>query len=99
MNVTGRSTVAGMSGARMCCSILLLRAVKARGARVADAACDDAQRNRKLLLAAVGDAFAAHGTDASLREVARRAGVGIGTLYRVPRRVRADVTVYEVIAL
>jgi AcrR family transcriptional regulator len=49
---------------------------------VPDAARADAQRNRKLLLAAARDAFAAHGTDASLRDVARRAGVGIGTLYR-----------------
>jgi AcrR family transcriptional regulator len=42
----------------------------------------DAQRNRELLLAAARDAFAARGTDASLRDIARSAGVGIGTLYR-----------------
>ena len=42
----------------------------------------DAQRNRELLLAAAREAFASHGTDASLRDVARCAGVGIGTLYR-----------------
>jgi AcrR family transcriptional regulator len=42
----------------------------------------DAQRNRELIMAAARDAFAEDGTDASLREVARRAGVGIGTLYR-----------------
>ncbi|QYN19319.1 TetR/AcrR family transcriptional regulator [Amycolatopsis sp. DSM 110486] len=39
-------------------------------------------RNRELLLAAAREAFADQGTDASLRDVARRAGVGIGTLYR-----------------
>ncbi|MFF3443399.1 TetR/AcrR family transcriptional regulator [Streptosporangium sp. NPDC002721] len=39
-------------------------------------------RNRERLLAAARDAFAAEGTDASLRDVARRAEVGIGTLYR-----------------
>jgi AcrR family transcriptional regulator len=39
-------------------------------------------RNRELLLAAAQQAFAAEGTEASLRDVARRAGVGIGTLYR-----------------
>jgi AcrR family transcriptional regulator len=42
----------------------------------------DARRNREKLLAAAVDAFAEHGTNASLEEVARRAGVGIGTLYR-----------------
>ncbi|MEU4098928.1 helix-turn-helix domain-containing protein [Streptomyces sp. NPDC026673] len=42
----------------------------------------DALRNRDLLLAVAREAIAEHGTDASLREIARRAGVGIGTLYR-----------------
>ncbi|HWN31322.1 MAG TPA: TetR/AcrR family transcriptional regulator [Pseudonocardia sp.] len=42
----------------------------------------DSQRNRELLLGAAREAFAVHGTEASLRDVARRAGVGIGTLYR-----------------
>ncbi|MEV4516283.1 helix-turn-helix domain-containing protein [Dactylosporangium sp. NPDC049525] len=42
----------------------------------------DARRNHDLLLAAAREAFAAHGTDASLRDIARQAGVGIGTLYR-----------------
>ena len=42
----------------------------------------DAQRNYEQVLAAARAAFAEHGTDASLRDVARRAGVGIGTLYR-----------------
>ncbi|HUY52208.1 MAG TPA: TetR/AcrR family transcriptional regulator [Streptosporangiaceae bacterium] len=43
----------------------------------------DARRNRQRLLAAALDAFAEHGADdASLDEIARRAGVGIGTLYR-----------------
>jgi AcrR family transcriptional regulator len=42
----------------------------------------DAQRNRDALLAAATAAFTEHGTDASLEDVARRAGVGIGTLYR-----------------
>lgn len=43
----------------------------------------DAQRNYERLLSAANDAFAAHGADdASLEEIARRAGVGIGTLYR-----------------
>ncbi|MFF4244677.1 TetR/AcrR family transcriptional regulator [Streptomyces sp. NPDC001822] len=42
----------------------------------------DALRNRALLLAAAGEVIAERGTDASLRDIARRAGVGIGTLYR-----------------
>jgi AcrR family transcriptional regulator len=42
----------------------------------------DAQRNRSKLLAAAVAAFAEHGVDASLEDVARQAGVGIGTLYR-----------------
>jgi AcrR family transcriptional regulator len=42
----------------------------------------DARRNYDKLIAAARDAFAEHGTSASLEEIARRAGVGIGTLYR-----------------
>ena len=42
----------------------------------------DAQRNRAALLAAARAVFAEQGLDASLDQIARRAGVGIGTLYR-----------------
>jgi AcrR family transcriptional regulator len=43
----------------------------------------DAQRNHARLLDAARAAFVAHGADdVSLEEIARRAGVGIGTLYR-----------------
>jgi AcrR family transcriptional regulator len=42
----------------------------------------DARRNEARLLAAAGAAFGEHGTNASLDDIARRAGVGIGTLYR-----------------
>ncbi|CAO5164851.1 TetR/AcrR family transcriptional regulator [Frankia sp. AiPs1] len=42
----------------------------------------DARRNRERILAAARDAFAQLGPDVSLIEVARRAGVGQGTLYR-----------------
>jgi len=43
----------------------------------------DARRNRERLLAAALAAFAERGSDdTSLEEIARRAGVGIGTLYR-----------------
>lgn len=42
----------------------------------------DAERNRLLLLGTAKTAFAEKGTAASLDEIARIAGVGIGTLYR-----------------
>ncbi len=42
----------------------------------------DARRNYERLLAEARTVFAEHGTDASLEEIARRSGVGIGTLYR-----------------
>jgi len=42
----------------------------------------DARRNYEKLLRAAGDAFEQDGTAASLEDIARRAEVGIGTLYR-----------------
>jgi AcrR family transcriptional regulator len=42
----------------------------------------DAQRNRERLLKAAKAAFAEAGPNVSLDEIARRAGVGIGTFYR-----------------
>ncbi|TDD44150.1 TetR/AcrR family transcriptional regulator [Kribbella antibiotica] len=42
----------------------------------------DARRNYDALIVAGREAFATNGVDASLEEIARRAGVGIGTLYR-----------------
>jgi AcrR family transcriptional regulator len=42
----------------------------------------DAERNRERLLEAAKSAFADAGADVRLDEIARRAGVGIGTLYR-----------------
>jgi AcrR family transcriptional regulator len=42
----------------------------------------DAARNYDALLAAAREAFAEHGAEASLEDIARRAGVGIATLYR-----------------
>jgi AcrR family transcriptional regulator len=42
----------------------------------------DARRNRGMLLDAAEAVFAARGTAASTEEVARTAGVGIGTLFR-----------------
>lgn len=42
----------------------------------------DARRNYDKVLAAARDTFAERGTASSLEEIARRAEVGIGTLYR-----------------
>ncbi|WP_375490975.1 TetR/AcrR family transcriptional regulator [uncultured Jatrophihabitans sp.] len=42
----------------------------------------DAARNRALLLTAARDVFRERGLDASLDDVAARAGVGVGTAYR-----------------
>ncbi|SNQ48332.1 Transcriptional regulator, TetR family [Frankia canadensis] len=42
----------------------------------------DAARNRARVLSAARSVFAAQGADASLHEVARFAGVGVGTVYR-----------------
>jgi AcrR family transcriptional regulator len=42
----------------------------------------DGQRNRERLIEVAKAAFADVGADVSLEEIARRAGVGIGTLYR-----------------
>lgn len=42
----------------------------------------DAQRNLERVLAAAHELFAERGDDVTMEEVARRAGVGIGTIYR-----------------
>jgi AcrR family transcriptional regulator len=55
----------------------------------------DAQRNREALIAAARRAFAEHGLNASLEQVARTAGVAIGTLYRhFPNREELTVVVF-----
>jgi AcrR family transcriptional regulator len=60
--------------------------VKVRTAEVEDARPRkpraDAVRNRALIVDAARAAFAARGAEASMEEIARAAGVGIGTLYR-----------------
>jgi AcrR family transcriptional regulator len=55
----------------------------------------DARRNYDKLIAAGRDAFTEKDTSASLEEIARRAGVGIGTLYRhFPTRTDLIEAVY-----
>src|SRR5437588_11480226 len=56
----------------------------------------DAVRNRDRVLEAAKFVFSAGGPDASLEAVARRAGVGIGTLYRhFPTREALFEAVYR----
>src|SRR5947209_10018476 len=42
----------------------------------------DARRNRERILEAAREVFATHGIDAQMDDVASRAGVGVGTVYR-----------------
>jgi AcrR family transcriptional regulator len=42
----------------------------------------DARRNRERVIVAAGIVFAEQGRDAQMDDVARRAGVGVGTVYR-----------------
>jgi AcrR family transcriptional regulator len=42
----------------------------------------DARRNREQIVAAAREIFAADGPDVPMEEIARAAGVGVGTLYR-----------------
>jgi len=56
----------------------------------------DALRNRKRILEAAKQAFTRDGANASLDEIANRAGVGAGTLYRhFPTRDALVKSVYE----
>ena len=56
----------------------------------------DSARNRQLLIDAAKAGFSGVGLDVSLEEIARRAGVGIGTLYRhFPSREAIVEAVYR----
>ncbi len=56
----------------------------------------DARRSRTKLLEAATAAFAENGADAPLDDIARRAGVGIGTLYRhFPTRIDLQAAVFR----
>ncbi len=66
------------------------------GVRAARAPRADALKNRERLLEAAKAAFAEAGSDASLEDIARRAGVGIATLYRnFPTRDAVVEAVYR----
>ncbi len=56
----------------------------------------DAQRNRERLLEMAKEEFTRFGADASLDDIAKRAGVGAGTLYRhFPTRDALIEAVYQ----
>jgi len=52
------------------------------GESVAKPLRSDAKRNREILIDTASKVFAERGVDTSLEDIARQAGVGIGTLYR-----------------
>ncbi|MGW5415995.1 TetR/AcrR family transcriptional regulator [Actinomadura geliboluensis] len=56
----------------------------------------DARRNREALLNAAAAVFVASGVDAPVRDIAARAGVGVGTIYRhFPTRADLIIAVYR----
>ncbi|WP_149551585.1 TetR/AcrR family transcriptional regulator [Streptomyces marokkonensis] len=56
----------------------------------------DARRNKETLLEAAVAAFLASGVNAPVRDIASRAGVGLGTLYRhFPTRADLIIAVYR----
>src|ERR1700688_1407249 len=56
----------------------------------------DAQRNRERILEVAKEAFARHGANASLDDIAKQVGVGPGTLYRhFPTREELLQAVYR----
>lgn len=56
----------------------------------------DARRNKAALLDAAAAAFVASGVDAPVRDIAARAGVGLGTIYRhFPTRSDLIIAVYR----
>src|SRR6185437_7912583 len=64
--------------------------VPARGKRA------DALRNQQTLLAAAAEVFVTSGVDAPIRQIAAKAGVGVGTFYRhFPTRADLVTAVYR----
>ena len=65
-------------------------------ARPAEKLRADARQNHARLISAATEAFAEKGADAPLEDIARRAGVGIGTLYRhFPTRLDLQAAVFR----
>lgn len=56
----------------------------------------DAQRNLDALIVAARDVFATDGCDAPVRQIAEKAGVGVGTVYRhFPQRSDLIIAVFQ----
>ena len=56
----------------------------------------DAQRNKQTLLEAAADLFVSSGVEVSVRDIAAKAGVGTGTIYRhFPTRADLIIAVYR----
>ncbi len=56
----------------------------------------DARRNEQALLAAAASVFVTSGVDAPVRDIAKAAGVGMGTIYRhFPARADLIIAVYR----
>ena len=56
----------------------------------------DARRNEQALLDAAASVFVASGVDAPVRDIAAKAGVGLGTIYRhFPTRADLVIAVYQ----
>ncbi|MFS0694161.1 TetR/AcrR family transcriptional regulator [Streptomyces nitrosporeus] len=56
----------------------------------------DARRNQRVLLDAAAAVFVASGVEAPVRDIAARAGVGVGTVYRhFPTRADLVIAVYR----
>src|SRR5205809_6714083 len=66
--ITGVSGIKGVSGVKGISGARPLRR--------------DAERNRQRILAAAAEVFHERGLEVSLDEIARHAGVGVGTVYR-----------------
>ncbi|MEK8103947.1 TetR/AcrR family transcriptional regulator [Micromonospora sp. M12] len=65
-------------------------------ARSRSRAAADARRNERALLDAAAAAFVTSGVDVPVRDIAVRAGVGVGTIYRhFPNRADLIVAVYR----
>ncbi|MGW4562377.1 TetR/AcrR family transcriptional regulator [Streptomyces sp. NPDC004561] len=64
--------------------------------RAAPSRRKDARRNKETLLDAAAEVFVASGVEAPVRDIAARAGVGLGTIYRhFPTRADLIIAVYR----
>jgi AcrR family transcriptional regulator len=70
--------------------------IGARAGRASPRKRADARRNEQILLDAAAAVFVTSGVDAPVRDIAARAGVGMGTIYRhFPTRADLVIAVYR----